>query len=518
MNLLENNRRIEAMNFLKRSFQYSWDKKGKTLLMIAIFSAILIFVLAGLTIQSATELATKNAQKSMGATVTLQQNRESMFKKDDDNTSETSSKKGGFELTPIALEDAKNIGALSDVASYYFEAKTSVDASEGIEAVSSSDDLEATTSTDTEGQEMPGGGDGGPGGMAMMSSGDFQISGVSTLAANSSFEEETATIIDGEGITADDEGTNNVVIETTLAEANDLAVGDTFKVTNSEDEDVEVSIRGIYETSETGDSMGMQFNFMNPVNTIYSSYTLANDLAGADEGTLDSATYTLSDPENMEAFVEEANQLIDTDTFSLQTNDQMYQQMLTPISNVSKFSKNIVILVGIAGVVILTLIVMLSIRERRYEIGVLLSLGESRIKLISQFFVEMVVCMLVAVVIAGASGNVIGNVVGNQLLEQQSSQTTSTEQGSNQNGGPGGQMSQPGEGQGGGGPGGQQGGGMMDGTNLFTSSESISELEVKTSMNDIMKLLGLGILICLLSILLSSASILKMNPKKILIG
>ena len=59
---------------------------------------------------------------------------------------------------------------------------------------------------------------------------------------------------------------------------------------------------------------------------------------------------------------------------------------------------------------------------------------------------------------------------------------------------------------------------MMDGANLFTSSESISELEVKTSMNDIMKLLGLGILICLLSILLSSASILKMNPKKILIG
>lgn len=92
----------------------------------------------------------------------------------------------------------------------------------------------------------------------------------------------------------------------------------------------------------------------------------------------------------MSDFVESAENLIDTETFSLQTNDQMYQQMIGPISNVSKFSKNIVYLVGIAGIIILTLIVMLSIRERRYEIGVLLSLGESRMKIIGQFLLNFV--------------------------------------------------------------------------------------------------------------------------------
>jgi len=61
----------------------------------------------------------------------------------------------------------------------------------------------------------------------------------------------------------------------------------------------------------------------------------------------------------------------------------MYQQMLQPLNNVSSFAKNIVILVAVAGVIILTLIIMLSIRERKYEIGVLLSLGESRVKVIS---------------------------------------------------------------------------------------------------------------------------------------
>ena len=77
----------------------------------------------------------------------------------------------------------------------------------------------------------------------------------------------------------------------------------------------------------------------------------------------------------MTSFVKQAEKLIDTDTYSLQTNDQMYQQMLQPLNNVKSFAKNIVLLVGIAGAVILTLIVMLSIKDRRYEMGVLLSLG-----------------------------------------------------------------------------------------------------------------------------------------------
>ena len=39
----------------------------------------------------------------------------------------------------------------------------------------------------------------------------------------------------------------------------------------------------------------------------------------------------------------------------------------------------------IGSLVILTLIVILSIRERRYEIGVLMSLGESRLKILGKF-------------------------------------------------------------------------------------------------------------------------------------
>ncbi len=94
-----------------------------------------------------------------------------------------------------------------------------------------------------------------------MSSGDFQITGVSESTNYTSFSEGTAKITDGEAITAGDEGTNHVLIESELAEANGLSVGDKFVISDSEDNEVEVTIKGIYETSEVVNSMSQMFNF-----------------------------------------------------------------------------------------------------------------------------------------------------------------------------------------------------------------------------------------------------------------
>ena len=239
---------------------------------------------------------------------------------------------------------------------------------------------------------------------------------------------------------------------------------------------------------------------------------MVSTLTGSDGKTIDSAVYNLDDPKEMDSFVKKANKLIDTDTFSLETNDQMYQQMLQPLNNVSSFAKNIVILVAAAGVIILTLIIMLSIRERKYEIGVLLSLGESRMKVISQFFVEIFVCMVFALGIAAASGNVVGNAVGNQLLSQQTtSQKTDSQADAADNGGPGqGQMP-------GGGNGGPRGGGQIGG-NPFTQTEEIQDLNISVQPMEILSLAGIGLGISLFSIVLSSAGILRLNPKKILIS
>lgn len=505
------------MNFIKRGFLSLWAKKGRTLLLCAVFSAILIFVLAGLTIKSAAEKATENAQNSLGATVTLAASREAMFgggqndtSTSDSSSTDSTSERREFTSTPVKVSDAEKIAALDNVKSYVLVTSGTATAGDGIEPITSSDTTSSSSTSDSS-QQGPGGMGGGDMG-GNRQTGDFTITGVSSSADYSSFSDGTATLEDGEALTADDAGTNNVLIEETLAESNDLSVGDTFKLTDSDGEnEVTVTVKGIYSTTESASGIAAQVSMLNPVNTIYSYYTLANTLSGnTDEDTVDSAIYTLSEPSKVTAFTKAAEKLIDTDTYDLTTDDQLYQSMITPLENVSSFAKNIVILVAVAGIIILTLIVMLMIRERRYEIGVLLSMGESRAKMIFQFFTEMFVTMLIALVIATFAGNIVGNVVGNQLLSQETttSQTdTQTQQGGNnqqgnQNGGPGG-----------------GGGGQMGGFNTAVQgSTEIDDLNITVQPKEVAILAGLGLVISFFSILLSSFGILRLNPKKILIG
>ena len=505
------------MNFMKRALQYLWAKKGRSLLLIAVLSTIMIFVLAGLTIYSAAKVATDNAKKSVGATVTLTVNRENMFKNNTSTSTSTSTSSseseskpdpGSFSRTPINLTDAKKIAKLAGIKSYVFTASTSANQSDGIEPISSSETTTSsstTSSTDANTGASKSMGGENQGDDKQMQQGDFRIQGVSTSANYDSFSSGTAKLIKGSGITDKDENTNNVLIEKSLAEANDLSVGDTFKIKNANDEDVTVTIKGIYETTDTGDSMGMQFNFMNPSNTIISSYTFIATLKDDGEAvSLDSAVYTLEDPKQMSSFVKKAEKLIDTDTFSLQTNDQMYQQMLQPLNNVASFAKNIVLLVAVAGIVILTLLVMMSIRERRYEIGVLLSLGEARFKIIGQFFIELLVCMIFALGIAGVSGNLVGNAVGNQLLAQQTTSQANNQSTNQQtdrpNGGPG-----------------ERGGMRQQMQSMLSASNEVKKLNITVKPKQIVSLAGIGLGISLLSILIAATGILRLNPKKILI-
>lgn len=154
-------------------------------------------------------------------------------------------------------------------------------------------------------------------------------------------------------------------------------------------------------------------------------------------------------------------------------------------------------MVAIAGAVILTLIVILSIRERRYEIAVLMSLGENHIKIIGQFFMELFMVTVVSLIIASFAGNFVGNALGNQLLSSSTS-TEQTTQTSGQNGrGPGqdtnsSDSNNSDSGQKSGAP----GGGMGNMVSMATSStQKIDNLDIKLTGTDVAKLGGIALLI-----------------------
>ena len=490
------------MNFLKRAWQYLRHKKGRTALLVLVTSAIMLFVLAGLIIQTAAIQAVKNTVNSAGTTVTLSANREKAFEKLRDSQSSSSSTstktRPTLNLASVSIATAEKIGKLSQVAGYQLTSSASVNAS-GFDAI------ETSSST----QSFPGGGGNDS------SRGDISISGVSTTAAESGFQEKTDTITSGRGITAADVNTNNVVIEKNLAEQNSLKVGSKIKVKTTDSKTTKtLTIVGIYtaktsSSSSTGGMMG-GFGQSDPANTIYGSYTLAGALNG-NTTEVSSVTYTLSDSSQEKAFTAAAKKLIDTDELQLVSSSETYEQLLQPMKNVESFANKIVWIVGIAGTIILALLIVLMIRERRHEVGVLLSLGESKTKMVGQLFAEMIVVLAASLVIAGGLGATFGSAVSKQLVTQQlSSQTTTT-----QNAGFGGGGAPSGAPTGGGNFGG--GGRQMNasGSNSVTK-KALSNLNTTLKPTTFVEVAGLGLGIIALATLIGATPIFRLKPKEIL--
>lgn len=491
------------MNFFKRAWQNLTAKKGRSILLILVTSAIMLFVLAGLLIRNAADTATSNAKKSVGATVTLSANREAAFKKMRSSTSTSKSSRPKLTTSPVKLSDAKKIAKLSNVASYNATVSTSANA-KGFDTIS-------TSSSSSNGAMK------GMGGMSSSSgSGDIAISGVTTTSAVSSFESKSSKITKGRGITASDEGTNNVVIESELAKEDSLSVGDTIKLkaTTGSKKTYTMKIVGVYKADSSA-STQQGPGATDPSNSVYTSYTFANTVKGSKyANTADSVEFTISDPAKVSSVKKAGNQLISTSKYSLSTDDSSYQSVKSSMDNVKSFADKIVWLVAIAGTIILALIVILMIRERRYEIGVLLSLGEARWKIVAQFFVEMVMVLVVSLAIAGAGGKFVGNQLGQQLVSQQTTTaTTGTTSSQGQPGGggaPGGTAgSKP---SGGNMPSGRSGGAMSAG-----ATQKQTNLDISVTLMDLVELGGFGLAIMFLSIMIASGGILRLQPKKVLI-
>lgn len=486
------------MDFIKRAGLYLRQKIGRTALITLVMSAIMIFVLAGIIIQSAAIQATNSAKNSAGTTVTLSADREKAFasmRKSQSSSSSSSSSSSNaapaaITMPSVKIKTAEKIAALSNVAGYQYSNSASVNAS-GFSAV--------TTSSSS------GGGQGGFSGSS--NSGDITISGVSTTAAETNFKSKSYKITSGRGITAADKNTNNVVIESELATSNSLKVGSTIKVKTTDDDSktYTLNVVGIYKAKTSTSSQGGP-NMSDPSNTIYSSYTFAGIVNG-DTTSVTSVVYTLTDSSKEKAFTKQAKKLISS-SFSLTSSSETYALLMKPMKNVQSFANKIVWIVGIAGTIILALITVLMIRERRHEIGVLMALGESKFKIVLQLFSELFAVLVLSLVIAGVAGNFVGNAVGKQLVSQQTTATQSTSTGA----GFGGGGQQPG----GGGGTAPSGAGRSGQTSMTASGSQVSTLKTKISAKSMAELGGLGLGIIAIAVVAGSTPIFRLKPKKIL--
>lgn len=134
--------------------------------------------------------------------------------------------------------------------------------------------------------------------------------------------------------------------------------------------------------------------------------------------SISDVTFLLSDPLDVDAFVEEYKDGL-PQFMKLDANNEEFEKLSKPLDTLNLYANFIIWLVVINAVVIITLVTALTLKTREYEIGVLLSMGTSKIKVIGQFFIELALVAVLGFTLSVASGSIIANKVGQKVLEYQ---------------------------------------------------------------------------------------------------
>lgn len=204
---------------------------------------------------------------------------------------------------------------------------------------------------------------------------------VNSVAANGSALKLTS----GETI---DAGSTELValVGKNLAEKNNLKPGSTFTAYGKT-----FTVKGIYETG----SMFQDHGLIIPLTTLQS----ATDQAGA----VTSVTATVDSAENVSAAVDALKSSLGS-AADITSQAEQASESVSSLESISSLALAGVIGATLAGAAIVLLAMVMIVRERRREIGVIKAIGGSNFKVIAQFMSEAMTLTAVGAIIGLAIG------------------------------------------------------------------------------------------------------------------
>ena len=204
----------------------------------------------------------------------------------------------------------------------------------------------------------------------------------------------------------------------------------------------------------------------------------------------------LKDKDSVEKFTTEIKEKGLSEYYTLNTNVEELESATKSIENVKTFATTFLLIMLAISAVVLFVINMINIRERKYEIGVFRTIGVSKFKLTLQFALEILIVSVVMLGIGAVCGSFLAKPVGNMLLENEiQSVQEETEQISN-NFGKGGPMDM-----------------NFGGT---VNVQTIDTINAVVDITVVAQLLGIGLALMLVSSLASMISIQRFSPLTIL--
>lgn len=281
--------------------------------------------------------------------------------------------------------------------------------------------------------------------------------------------------------------TNNALISSKMASKNNLSVGSTFTAYNAT-----LTVAGIFNTSNQGSE-----------NTVVLSLTAMQRLSGQ-SGVVTSAVATVDSLDNLSTATSAVKTALGSsaDVTSAQEEADNTIAPLNSVKSVATFS-----LVGavVAGAVIILLTMVMIVRERKKEIGVVKAVGGSNLRIMAEFMAESLTLACLGAIVGLLIGVVGGQPVTKMLVNNSSSSssTTATAQG------PGGGTVTITRGGGAGGPG---AGGFAGGFRRNTAVQGLSNIKAQIGWGILLDGFGAAVLIAVLGSALSAGLIAKVRP------
>lgn len=314
-------------------------------------------------------------------------------------------------------------------------------------------------------------------------------------ALETDFVDEVLALAAGRHITEAD--TNAVLISSEVAAVNGLSVGDKIVLSSSElgeadgeyidvwsgeRKETVVTIVGIYDILE--DDANVTATAGRQENRIYASIDVLTQLAASEPSVYTGEVgFYVTDPKTLDEIVSKVQQIeeIDWKTHFIRTNDFQYSKISDSLTSLGDIIKILLACVSIVSAAILTLILTLRIRGRIPEAGILLGAGIPKGEIIKQFLLEVLSVAATAFLFSYAAGFGISHNLGNHLLADFQPNLINAAA-------------------------------LQNGMSDAVSIDSYLTLGIGKTL----LIYGCQLIVVVLSVLLSSASILKLKPREIL--
>jgi len=230
-----------------------------------------------------------------------------------------------------------------------------------------------------------------------------------------------------------------------------------------------------------------------------------------DLGVTVTPTFILTSTDVADKFSEEVKSKGLSEYYTVSNNVDTVTGATKSISNVKTFATTFLIITLIIGGVVLLVINMINIRERKYEIGVLRTIGMKRITVISQFMIELLIVCVFGLLIGAGIGAVSSVSVANSLLANEIENASTDMEGINQNFGGG--MNRPSD------VPDDKGDRVNRNNNNFNgvvTIEQVDSMEAVVDFKVLLQLLAIGVSLTIISSISSCVAIARFSPLTIL--